>query len=178
MKHMASAVIAAGIVGSLISIPAAGAAASGIPKVRHGMKLSAPNSTTALSVVASPAISAENNSAVAGTPPQFTSGECITYTGAKACFDKATDNFWVLDSLADGHSARNAWGNWLWDGSKWQYYRYGDCTNSLGNGHWGVCDKDLYENSSTNALGGQGSEVDVWACVVECSDQLEMANDA
>jgi hypothetical protein len=28
----------------------------------------------------------ELDTAMAGTPPTFTSGECVSYTGAKACF--------------------------------------------------------------------------------------------
>ena len=60
----------------------------------------------------------------------------------------------------------------------WQYYRYGECKNSLGQGHWGMCDEDFYENDTVNAKGGQGSIVSVWACTIECSDYIDVVNNA
>ncbi len=124
-------------------------------------------------------ITQEVDTAVAGTPPTFSSAVCNTYTGAKVCFDKTGDDIWVLDTLSDGHAARADWGNYLWDGDSWQEYRWGDCTSSLKAGNWGVCRKDFYENTSMNAFGSRGSYVGINACETYCNmEGTDIYNDA
>ncbi|MFF3751859.1 hypothetical protein ACFYYH_15600 [Streptomyces sp. NPDC002018] len=52
------------------------------------------------------------------------------------------------------------WQNELWDGQYWLAYRSGSCSASqLNTGQWGVCNKDLYENTSINHYEGRGSKV-------------------
>lgn len=98
----------------------------------------------------------EWNTAVAGTPPSGL--PCASMTGATACFEANGDRMWVKDTSADGHSATLSWENWyaepMFDPV---LNRYGSCVNKLGNGKWGVCNKDLPE----------GSFVDFEACVYD-----------
>ncbi len=73
----------------------------------------------------------EWDTAVAGTPPATFSGGCVTMTGAKACFEKHGDRWWVLDTIADGHSATASWENFLNDGTdSWPLWRSGSCVNN------------------------------------------------
>jgi hypothetical protein len=103
--------------------------------------------------------------AVAGTPPSFGSGECISTTGGEACFQKHGDKIWVKDTQSDGYPAIGSYENYLWDGSSWQPYRTGDCYNRLTAGHWGYCNKDFYEDSTNpNAFGSQGSGIRLYVC--------------
>lgn len=87
------------------------------------------------------AVATEYNQAVAGTPPSGL--PCIKTTGATACFEAYGDKWWVKDTAADSASADAVWQNYR-DGS---LYRQGICRNSLGNGEWGVCNKNYYEDS-------------------------------
>ena len=85
----------------------------------------------------------EVDQAVAGTPPsQLPCASAIV--GAAACFDKAGDKIWVKDTAADGASAVFKWSA-LRNGA---LYRYGMCINSLGNGRWGVCNKNFVEGAA------------------------------
>jgi hypothetical protein len=114
------------------SIPAAGAAT-----------VTAPSAATQAAAVATnqaAAIDFESDRAVAGTPPsQLPCAPSII--GANACFDKAGDKIWLKDTAADGASAVFRW-RAIRDGER---YRYGQCINTLGNGRWGVCNKNFVE---------------------------------
>ncbi|QFZ18541.1 hypothetical protein [Saccharothrix syringae] len=90
---------------------------------------------------ATTAVDAEFNQAVAGTPPSGL--PCVSTTGATACFEANGDKWWVRDTAADSASAEAFWENYR-GGS---LYRTGVCRNSLGNGKWGVCNKNYYEDS-------------------------------
>ncbi|MFD7656040.1 hypothetical protein ACFV4N_18885 [Actinosynnema sp. NPDC059797] len=84
----------------------------------------------------------EFNEAVAGTPPAGL--PCVSVTGARACFEADGDKWWVRDTAADSASAEARWDNYR-NGS---LYRSGICRNGLGNGTWGVCNKNYYEDST------------------------------
>src|SRR5689334_2746681 len=103
-------------------------------------------------IAASPADAAvpvESNFAVAGTPPSFSANDCtFTLVGVKACFEAGGDKFWVKDTLADGESAGIYWENYV----EGQFYRKGECINSLSAGTWGVCNKDFVEGSRVTGL--------------------------
>ncbi len=111
-------------------------------------------------------------------------GNCTDMVGAKACFERHGDRWWVLDTDGDGHSATASWENWLLDGSSSVLWRNGSCVNKLGKGHWGVCNKDYYEDGSVNVFGSRGSALEWQACVYDskdgtwhgCSDVLEVLN--
>ncbi|MEU2427481.1 hypothetical protein ABZ619_41960 [Streptomyces sp. NPDC007851] len=105
--------------------------------------------------------------AVAGTPGAgaFGSDDCISITGGEACFQKYGDVMWVKDTLSDGYPANGDYENYLWNGSSWQLYRFGDCVNHLTAGHWGYCNKDFYEDSTyPNAYGSKGSGIRLFVC--------------
>lgn len=87
------------------------------------------------------AVDSELNQAVAGNPPSGL--PCVKTTGATACFEASGDKWWVKDTAGDGASAEAFWQNYR-NGS---LYRTGVCRNSLGNGEWGVCNKNYYEDS-------------------------------
>lgn len=84
----------------------------------------------------------ELDHAVAGTPPSGL--DCVSVTGATACFEHYGDRWWVKDTAADSASAEARWDNYR-NGS---LYRSGICRNGLGNGKWGVCNKNYYEDST------------------------------
>lgn len=79
----------------------------------------------------------------------------------QTCFEPHGDKIWVLDDYPDGKSATGAWNNYL-NGS---LYRRGACVNKLGDGEWGVCNKNFYEPG-----GGLVSEIDLYACNYETED--------
>ncbi|MEU3776942.1 hypothetical protein AB0F11_27815 [Streptomyces sp. NPDC032472] len=114
------------------------------------------------------AVSAEIDTAQPGTPPSDIT--CLSAPqGARGCFRTYGDQWWVLDTDTP-YAAIAVWENELWDGDSWEPYRNGQCENKLGEGHWGVCNKDYYEDSSRNAYGGYGSRVRWRACgVFGCS---------
>jgi hypothetical protein len=64
-------------------------------------------------------------------------------SGAIACFQSNGDKIWIKDDGDDGHSAIAVWQHYLGDGA----YRKGYCRNALGYGRWGVCNKQLSEDS-------------------------------
>lgn len=119
-------------------------------------------------VMASPAAAFETDTAVSANPPleigNHESSVCKTMTGAAACFQKYGDVLWVEDTASNGASASVYWENYLWNGSSWVFWRQGKCVNSLGNLHWGKCDKDFYEDSTLNPLGSRGSGIRVYPC--------------
>ena len=88
------------------------------------------------------AVATEFDRAVASGQPPSTL-PCIPTTGALACYQAYGDRWYVQDTRADGASAEAFWQNYR-GGS---LYREGICRNSLGNGKWGVCNKNYYENS-------------------------------
>ncbi len=116
---------------------------------------------------ASPASASIGDSAVAGTPPAFSSGQCQETAASKACFEPYGDKIWVYDKEADNAAAAGYWENYLRDSSgSWDYseiYRAGQCTNHLGAHHWGYCNYDFYEDNSLNYYGGYGSGLRVYA---------------
>jgi hypothetical protein len=83
---------------------------------------------------------------------------------AKGCFVKYGDIWRIQDGSTDGDQTFIYWENWLHDGSTWRPYRHGECNNNLNAPNWGQCNKDLYENSSTNYYGGRGSRVRFQVC--------------
>lgn len=109
------------------------------------------------------AASYEWNTASAGSPPSGMT--CVSMTGAKACFEKYGDKWWVEDTSADGHSATASWQNWLNTSDRYYEYRTGSCVNKLGAGHWGVCNKDYYEDTSSRR-----SLMKWQACVYDSAD--------
>lgn len=63
---------------------------------------------------------------------------CMSVIGATACFEPYGDVFYVKDTQADGYAAVAEWDTAL-------SYRDGSCVNHLGNGKWGVCNKNFDE---------------------------------
>ena len=99
--------------------------------------------TLLLSTASAAAVAVEFNRAVAsGPPPQTTT--CASTTGALACYYQASDTWYVQDTAADGASAEARWENYR----NGVLYRSGICRNSLGNGNWGACNKNYYEDST------------------------------
>jgi hypothetical protein len=88
------------------------------------------------------AVAGEFNQAVAGSPPSGL--PCIATTGAIACYQEYGDRWWVKDTALDSASAEAVWENYR----NGRLYRSGICRNSLGNGNWGVCNKNYYEDST------------------------------
>jgi hypothetical protein len=143
---LAAAVVAAAPTGASASTAAAG-----------------PASVTAVALA--PAVSAyEWNTAASWSAPSLPDSDCITMTGAKACFEPHGDYLWVEDTKADGHSATATWNNYIYTGSSWELWRQGSCVNKLGAGTWGLCNKDFDEYSE------DGSYIDLYACVYDSGD--------
>lgn len=109
-----------------------------------------------------------NTATASGAPPAGL--PCAVTTGARACFEKSGDRWWVLDTSSDGHSATASWTNWLGDYQNGYTvdYREGSCVNKLGSGRWGVCNKDYYEDTTPHAY-GIGSLLAWQACVYDAS---------
>ncbi|MET8568963.1 hypothetical protein [Streptomyces sp. NPDC004783] len=109
-----------------------------------------------LALGTSPAQAADYDQATPGSLPS--DAICTSVTSGNGCFRKYGDQFWVRKWDAVSFDVR--WENELWDGQRWLTYRMGTCTAyTLDVGQWGVCNKDFYENSSTNAYGSQGSRL-------------------
>ncbi|MFJ8960609.1 hypothetical protein ACIRG5_14605 [Lentzea sp. NPDC102401] len=82
--------------------------------------------------------------AVAGTLPPRSQLTCHSYTAVEICYEKGGDHWWVQDqNSGDASSAGVYWENYR-NGS---LYRNGTCITSLGNGNWGQCNKNYYEDS-------------------------------
>ena len=104
---------------------------------------------------ASPAESHPSGGPTAAAAPEFNRAEpsgpppstvpCAVTTGARACFQAYGDRWWVQDTAPDSASAEARWRNYHSDGS---LHRLGVCRNSLGNGNWGVCNKNYNEGTS------------------------------
>ncbi|WP_412074691.1 hypothetical protein ACLF6K_00540 [Streptomyces xanthophaeus] len=99
----------------------------------------------------------------------------ITYPGGigSVCFQKYGDVWKVGRSYYETSRTSVQWVNQLKNSSgSWVTYREGECFNDLGHSTFGTCNKDYYENSSRNALGGYGSRLAFKACLVSsCSAQ-------
>lgn len=98
----------------------------------------------------------------------------LTYPGSGfgwVCFEKYGDILWVTRSFYEDSRTSMRWVNQLKNSSgSWVDYRSGECINDLGESTWGVCNKDFYESSSRNALGGYGSRIAYKACTTtSCS---------
>lgn len=87
----------------------------------------------------------EVDHAVAGSVPDGLN--CVSITGAKVCYEHDGDKWWVKDTKEDGASAVAEWVNYR----NGVLYREGSCRNSLGNGKWGYCNKNYYEDSGVYA---------------------------
>lgn len=105
----------------------------------------------------------ETNYAVSSGPSW---GSCIRIQELDACFEKYGDQ-WGISAWTNS-TVRLQWQNQLWNGSGWVLYREGQCISNLGVGH-GVCNKDYYEDSSTNYYGYTGSRLRWQACASSCS---------
>lgn len=90
------------------------------------------------------------------------------------CFQPYGDVWMVSTSPTDSGRISVQWENRLRNASgAWVTYRTGQCINDLGRDQIGVCNKDYYENSSYNALGGYGSMIRYKACTsVACTNFL------
>ena len=103
--------------------------------------------------------------ATKGTPSSSDLSGCTTGYEVEICFAKYGDKVWVrnssLLSAEYGH-----YSNWLRDNnSNWVFWRNGDCGVDFTG--WGYCNKDFYEDSSHNALGGYGSGIRSYPCDYE-----------
>ena len=161
---LAAAVVVAAPTAASASTAAAGTTAAGMTAVSASTSQPAgPASVTAVAVT--PAVSAyEWNTAASWSAPSLPDTDCITMTGAKACFEPHGDYLWVEDTKADGHSATATWNNYIYTGSSWQLWRQGSCVNKLGTGKWGLCNKEFDEYSD------DGSYIDLYACVYDAGD--------
>ncbi|WP_245266972.1 hypothetical protein [Saccharomonospora piscinae] len=86
----------------------------------------------------------EVNYAVAGTPPSRSELRCAVGPKVEICYQAYGDRWWVRDLEADGASSAVKWENFR-NGS---FYRNGICVTSLGQGVWGQCNKNYYEDSA------------------------------
>ncbi len=77
--------------------------------------------------------------------------ECAGWVGVTACWKPDGDEFYVRDIQADGHSAV---AEWFFD-SKYGTDRTGACVNNLGEGNWGLCNKDFAEGEIMNWRGAR-----------------------
>ncbi|MFD2078576.1 hypothetical protein SAMN05421678_11367 [Actinopolymorpha cephalotaxi] len=168
-----AAVAAVAAFGALAAAPAAHATSlsTGAPGATTSQATTSQASTPA-SLVHPAAY--ELDQAKAGTPPSFASGECVTGRGSKVCFKRHGDVIWVQSTAGDAR-----WENWLRNSTGWHKWRSGECTNThIG---WGYCNKDFYEDSSKNILGGYGSGLRLQSCPVNtgyCSPQIWIRNNA
>ncbi|WP_028662054.1 hypothetical protein [Saccharomonospora saliphila] len=85
----------------------------------------------------------ELNYAVAGSPAGADL-VCGSVNAVQVCYQAYGDRWWIRDTAADGASAAVDWDNYR-NGS---LYREGMCVNSLGQGQWGQCNKNYYEDST------------------------------
>ncbi|MEU4659480.1 hypothetical protein AB0G32_37055 [Streptomyces sp. NPDC023723] len=131
----------------------------------------------ALSLVAAPLLTSGTASAVAweqdyATPYAGDNPGCDYLSpgpqDSLACFVKYGDVLGVTYSDWFGDPMRTSvqWTNRLKNASgQWVTYRQGECFNDNGfSSYWSVCNKDFYESSSLNALGGRGSQLQIKAC--------------
>jgi hypothetical protein len=96
-----------------------------------------------------------------------TGGPTAEWLAGQACYVPSVERIYVYDAWKDGHGVSAQWENYLRDpNGNWVLYRRGYCTNSLGEGNWGYCQKNFYQDDTyPNAVGGQGSGLRVYACI-------------
>jgi hypothetical protein len=174
VKRIAFCAVVAAAAIALVTGPTAVATPSHAASVgtqQWGRIISLPPNLARQAPATAAAASYEEDTAVAGTPPSFDPNDCIGlevsgHIVMGTCFQPYGDKIWVEDTYGDGYAAVASWVNYLRDASgNWDSYRSGSCTNSLTAGHWGVCNKDFYEDStSPNAAGGQGSGIRLYPC--------------
>ncbi|MFI0710512.1 hypothetical protein ACH4SK_07605 [Streptomyces inhibens] len=110
-------------------------------------------------------------SAGAGAPEDAICGPS-DFDGNRACFRKNGDQWFIYDGAADLMTPYVDWQNRLaYDNGTWQSspYRSGRCENLWPYDNWGVCNKDYYESSTRNKIGGHGSQVRFRLCLRESS---------
>jgi hypothetical protein len=101
---------------------------------------------TAIAIVAaatpaSAAYSYEWDNGVAVSGPSGTERSwCISSDYSEVCIQPYGDKIFVKDLSGEDHASAVA--RWFTD-----YGRWGTCRNSLGAGHWAVCNKDFKEGS-------------------------------
>lgn len=117
-----------------------------LPGTATASENAAPTRTVAASDVA--AADYELNYAVAGSRPPRSELACHSVSAVEICYEAYGDRWWIQDQAADSASAVVYWENFR-GGS---LYRSGMCVNSLGNGKWGQCNKNYYENSVLNGF--------------------------
>ncbi|GAA2756036.1 hypothetical protein [Actinopolymorpha rutila] len=179
MKTFTLAVAAVAAFGALAVAPAAQATSSQASTSQatssHPATSQARTSATtsdAVSLVRPAAF--EDDVATPGTHPSFASGECVTGRGYEVCFKRYGDVIWV-----QGSPGSAVWENWLRNSTGWHKWRTGECVNT--HSGWGYCNKDFYEDSSKNALGGHGSGLRLQSCPINtgyCSPQIWIRNNA
>ncbi|WP_331763827.1 hypothetical protein OH738_40585 (plasmid) [Streptomyces hirsutus] len=122
------------------------------------------------------------------SPPADAACEAVRINnnkGAQGCFEKYGDRLWVkvLTSPYDRSAfAYLKWTNQLWGAdhnsagscypspsscNAWQDYRQGEC-HTAESGLWAICNKDFYENSTSNPAGSKGSRL-AWQVCTEFS---------
>ncbi|BCJ70301.1 hypothetical protein [Polymorphospora rubra] len=116
------------------------------------------------------AASYETDYAITGSSAQCTYDTQYPGGLGSVCFQKYGDVWMVTRSVLETGNTSVQWANQLLNASgSWATYREGQCINALGHSTFGVCNKDYYENSSRNALGGYGSRLRFRACSTTCS---------
>jgi hypothetical protein len=106
---------------------------------------------------ASAAYSYEWDNGVAASGLATSQVYCIWTDYSEVCIQPYGDKIFVQDlSSADHASAVARWST--------DYGRWGTCRNSLGVGHWAVCNKDFKEDSYLNVVATQydGDTRDWW----------------
>jgi hypothetical protein len=89
------------------------------------------------------------------------------WLAGQVCYVPSAERIYVYDAWKDGYAVSAQWENYLRDpNGNWVLYRRGHCTNSLGFGNWGYCQKNFYQDDTyPNAVGGQGSGLRIYACL-------------
>ncbi|MEU8125477.1 hypothetical protein AB0C21_42770 [Spirillospora sp. NPDC049024] len=116
---------------------------------------------TPLALPSQAAVSSQAHSAAAARAGT----ECVTYSFAKACFQKYGDKIWLYNGGATSDDiAAVRWSNFLRTRSgSWKYYRQGHYLNSYPR-KWLDDNRDFYEDQTVNAYGGKGSGIRLYAC--------------
>lgn len=180
-RALTAALFTAVLTGSVAAATPAGATPGGTPDNTRSSVTVTTNGTSTDAAVTLNVKPYENNTAVASGEPTLigTAWNDIidpndNFAG-EACFELHGDRIWVYDARGDGLATYGQWQNYLRNPSRtWVLYREGTCKNSLGHGHWGVCDKDFYEDStSPNAVGGQGSGLRIAACTSKVCNGID-----
>jgi hypothetical protein len=84
--------------------------------------------------------------------------QCDEDNLGNVCFEFYGDRWWIHDIVHDNGELYLDWQNQLWDGSGWVTYRHGRCVATVEDS-WRVCNKDYYEQTSSNYYDHYGSRV-------------------